>query len=188
MEKQTFRKRFVSPVLVVFSIMAVSWCIYNLSWQLESNTMHQRLALIFGTLYFISVLFGPIVVYIWAYSRGATLGERILASAINPFLWATKECLRLLTSFTIFESLYYYFNPLSIWFACFLMTEMGLAEIIYRANRSARGDKLRIIHPAAICAVFIGLALVIAAYSWGRGENIYVLFLDGYRTFFGSGV
>jgi len=188
MEKQTFKKRFVLPVLIVFLIMALSWGIYNLSWQLESNTAHQKLASIFGTLYFISVLFGPIVVYIWAYFRGASLGERILASAINPFLWATKECLRLLTSFTLLESLYYYFNPLSIWFACFLITEMGLAEIICRTGRRVRGDKIRIFHPAAIGAVFIGLALVIVAYSWGRGENIYAMFLDGYRTFFGSGV
>ena len=37
-------------------------------------------------------------------------------------------------------------------------------------------------------AIFIAsLFLVVSLYAWGEGENVYVIFLEGYRDFFGAG-
>ncbi|MCJ7771899.1 MAG: hypothetical protein MUP22_02070 [Desulfobacterales bacterium] len=141
-----------------------------------------------GALLFISITFSPLLVYPLAYFRGASLTERMTASLIIPFLWATKECFRLLTSFTFLESLYYYFNPLSLWLFCGVFAQMGLLEMICRKKLKNRGEKIKAMHPVALAVFFISLFLVVFLYAWGQGENIYVIFLVWFRKFFGPGV
>lgn len=188
MERQDFKKRFLYPVAVVFIIMSASWIIYSVAWRLESRFLHQTLASISGTILFLSVTFGTFFVYPMTFFRGASLPERIAASLINPFLWATKECFRLSISYTFAECLYYYFNPLSIWLFLGVVAQMGLAEMICRWRAAKRGEEMRIFAPGPVAAFVIGLFLVITLFAWGQGENVYVLFLTGYREFFGSGL
>jgi len=182
-----FRERLVSPVLVFFVIMTSSWIAYNLAWRLENATLHRVVASVSGALLFLSVALGTLAVYSMAYFRGASLKERIAASLINPFLWATKECLRLCISFSLLESVYYYFNPLNIWLAFGIAAEMALAEMVCRQRRRSQGADIRVLHPAAVAVFLISLSLVVSLYLWGEGENVYALFLEGYRGFFGPG-
>ena len=182
-----FRERLVTPVLVVFVVMTLSWIAYNLAWRLENDTLHRVVASVSGTLLFLSVALGPLVVYCMAYFRGATLKERIGASLVNPFLWATKECLRLCISFSLLESVYYYFNPLNVWLAFGIAAEMALAEMICRQRRRGQGADIRVLHPTAVAVLLISLSLVVSLYLWGEGENMYAIFLEGYRVFFGAG-
>lgn len=188
MERSGFRQRFVTPVLVLFCVMTSSWLTYTLSWRLGNVTLHRILASVSGTLLFVSVVLGAPAVYSIACFRGASLTERVVASLINPFLWATKECVRLCISFTFLESAYYYLNPLNIWLAFGVIAEMALAEIICRQRFRKRGKNVRVFHPCAVAALLISLFLVVALYAWGGGENVYVLFLEGYRVLFGSGM
>ena len=113
--------------------------------------------------------------------------ERIAASLLNPFLWATKECLRLCISFSLLESVYYYFNPLNVWLAFGIAAEMALAEMICRQRRRSQGADIRVLHPIAVAVLLISLSLVVSLYLWGEGENVYAIFLEGYRVFFGPG-
>jgi hypothetical protein len=122
-----------------------------------------------------------------AYFRGASLKERIAASLINPFLWATKECIRLSVSFSFFECVYYYANPLNVWLAFGVTAEMGLAEILCRLRQRSQGVDVRVLHPPALAVLLISLSLFVSLYLWGEGENVYTLFLEGYRVFFGPG-
>jgi hypothetical protein len=188
MEKLNFNKRFVFPVLTVFLAMATSWIIYNLAWRIDNHLIHQLLATLFGTLLFISVTFGALLIYPLAYFRGAPLPERVVASLINPALWSIKECLRLLTSFTFFESLYYFFNPLSLWLFCGVFAQIGLVEMICRKKLKNQGRDITAVHPAALALFLISMFLVVFLYAWGQGENIYVIFLAWFREFFGPGV
>ena len=188
MEKSNFKKRFIFPVMTVFLIATASWMSYNLAWRIGNNFIHQALAGLSGTLLFISITFSPLLVYPLAYFKGASLTERVTASLIIPFLWATKECFRLLTSFTLLESLYYYFNPLSLWLFCGVFAQMGLLEMICRKKLKHQGEKIKVIHPLAGAVFFISLFMVVFLYAWGQGENIYVLFLAWFRRLFGPGV
>jgi len=185
MEKQDVTRRFFYPVFIVFLIMSLSWALYNMAWRIGVPSVHQTLASITGTSLFLSVTFGTLFIYPVAYLRGAPLRERILASLINPFLWATKEVLRLLVSFSFSESLYYYLNPLNIWLLCGLVAQMGIAELSCRYLLKRRGEAVRVVTFGPLSAVFIGLFLVITLFAWGQGENVYVLFLEGYRKIFG---
>ena len=186
MVKQDIKRRFFYPVFIIFLIMSISWTVYNIAWRIGNPAIHQTLATITGTLLFLSVTFGTLFIYPVAYFRGASLKERILASLINPFLWATKENLRLLISFSFSESLYYYLNPLNIWLLCGLVAQMGIAEIFCRHLLKKRGEAVRVLAPGPISAIIIGLFLVITLFAWGQGENVYVIFLEGYRKIFGS--
>ena len=46
---------------------------------------------------------------------------------------------------------------------------------------------MRVFHPATLAVLLISLSLVVSLYAWGEGENVYVMFLEGYRAFFGPG-
>ena len=167
---------------------ASSWLMYNLAWHLENPALHHFLAMVCGTMMFISITFGPLLIYPWTYARGASPKERVFACLVTPFLWATKECIRLSISFTFLECLYYYVNPLSIWLACGLVAQMGLTELIVRWRQKRRGRSVKVLHPYPLAATIGGLFLVVFLYAWGSGENVYVMFLDGYRKLFGSGL
>jgi hypothetical protein len=186
-KRLSFRERFFTPVLLVFAVMTLSWLAYNLAWRLESTTLHRVLASVSGTVLFLSVALGTLVVYWMGYFRGASLRERIVASLINPFLWATKECLRLSISFSFFECVYYYANPLNVWLLFGMTAEMALAEILCRQRQRSQGVDIRVVHPTAVAVLIISLSLVVSLYAWGEGENVYALFLEGYRVFFGPG-
>jgi len=36
--------------------------------------------------------------------------------------------------------------------------------------------------------LFGGMIVFAGIFAWGQGENIYILFLEGYRLFFGAGI
>jgi hypothetical protein len=186
-KRLALRERFFTPVLILFVVMTLSWLGYNLAWRLESATLHRVLASVSGTLLFLSVALGTLVVYWTAYFRGASLKERIAASLINPFLWATKECLRLSVSFSFFECVYYYANPLNVWLVFGIAAEMALAEIVCRQRQRSQGADIRVLHPSAVTVLLISLSLVVSLYTWGEGENVYAIFLEGYRVLFGAG-
>lgn len=187
MEKLNFRKRFISPVLPLLLLMICSWIVYNLAWRLDNHSIHRALALIFGTLFFLSVAFGAAIIYPLAFFRGASLKERIIASSVIPFIWMTKECARLFISFSFLECLYYYLNPLNIWLLCGLCVEMGTAEMICRWRLRKRGQDVKAIVPLAVFAIVIGLFIGILMFILGEGETFYARYLELYRFFFNSG-
>jgi len=188
MKKQPFSKRFIFPVLLVFIVMSLSWVIYNLAWRIGNPVIHHLLADIFGTLIFISVTFGTCLVYPMAFSRGASGPERVIASFVNPFIWATKEVVRVYTAFTVTESLYFYLNPLNIWLVLGIIAQMSIIELILRRRRRKRGEDIRVFSVPVVAALVISVFLVVALFAWGRGENVFSYYLVIYKKLFGPGV
>jgi hypothetical protein len=181
-------KRVFLPAAAVFVVMSASWIIYTLAWQLASSSLHQPLATISGTLLFVSVTFGALYVYSAMYFKGAPPSLRIAVCFVNPFLWMTKECARLYISYSFAECLYYYLNPLNVWLVLGIVAQMGLAEMFCRWRAAAKGREIGAFSPGGLAAFVIGLFLVVSLFAWGQGENAYVVFLSGYRQFFGSGL
>lgn len=181
-------KQTMVPVLTVLVAAGVSYLGYFGSRSLNNESIHQIMAFTFGTAYFLSVAFGALYVYVLAYVRGVTLPGRILASMAVPFIWMSKEVLRLTESHPFIECLYWYFNPLNIWLTSLVVLEMGVATLIARLILKRRGQRLSIVTPSPIAVILGSLTFVISAYAWGKGENLYVIFLNGYRVLFGSGI
>lgn len=181
-------KRVIVPVLSVFVVMSVSYLGYFGSRCLDGGTLQQWMAGFFGTTYFLSIAFGTLYVYTAAYVCGASLPQRITASLINPFIWMTKEVLRLTDSHPLLESLYWYLNPLDIWLVSFVVMEMGMATLMGRAILKRKDKSIRVVSAAPVAVILGSLIFAVAVYAWGEGENIYVLFLKGYRFLFGYGL
>jgi hypothetical protein len=187
MKELDFKDRFLYPAGTVFAVAVVSWAGYFGSAYLENDALHQALAKVFGATYFLSVAFGTLYVYTVSYVRGASPGERVLASAVTPFIWATKESLLQLEAFGILESLYWYLNPLNFWLVCFMALQMGIGGIVARAVLRRRGEAVTAATPASLALIAVSVAAVVSAYAWGKGENLYVIVLAGYRALFGYG-
>jgi hypothetical protein len=187
MEKRGSRPSTWKPVLVVFLLALVSYLIYYGSRLVENQTIHQTLAAAFGTVYFVTIFFGPLYIYTDYYVRGVPLGRRIVTASLVPFLWMTKDVLALMGSHPIAESLYWYFNPLSVWMVCLLAVEMGLGTLTGRYILKRRGQAIRVVTFGPLAAIILGGAVFGGIFAWGQGENLYSLYLDGYRLLFGSG-
>lgn len=185
MHRKPFKQRFTYPALGAAGVMCAACAAYYLWPGTGAAGLGRAVA---GAVYFASVALGALVVYPVARLRGASLGERVLACATTPFLWATGACVRLSVSHPLAECLYWYLNPLNLWLGMFLLFEMGVAEMGCRVVLNRRGSALRVAAPGAVAAALGGLGLAVAAFAWGRGENFYVLFLAGYRALFGTGL
>lgn len=187
MKDQGIKKESLFPVLYMFVVAAVSYVGYFGSRHVNNDTIHQLMAMVFGTTYFLSVAFGTLYIFTSVYVRGASLPWRILASFVVPFIWMTKEVFRLTESHPFLECLYWYLNPLNIWLISLMVLEMGIATLIARSVLKRRGQQIKIITLAPVAVILGSLVFVISAYAWGKGENLYIIFLNGYRFFFGSG-
>lgn len=187
MTKQSFVRRFLFPVGTIFLLWFISFIIYNTAWQWGINGLHKILAYIFGTIMFASIAFGAFFIYPVMFFKGALAWERILGCFFNPFIWATKECIRVSVSFTFFECLYYYLNPLNIWLICALLFEIGLSDTISRYIAKRKDPAIKVANIYSILAMIIGIGLVVFIFSQGQGEDAYVFFLENYRLLFGAG-
>ena len=188
MSETSINKLTIYPILFLLIVAAVSFLGYFGSRHVPSDTIHQLMAKVFGTTYFLSVAFGTLYIFTTAYVRGVSLPGRILAAFVVPFLWMSKEVYRLTESHPLAECLYWYFNPLNVWLVSLMVLEMGIATLIARAILKRRGPPLKVVTPAPLAVILGSLVFVISAYAWGQGENIYVIFLNGYRFFFGYGI
>jgi uncharacterized membrane protein YjjP (DUF1212 family) len=187
MEKRGFRPA-VKPLLSVFLLALISYLIYYGSRRMANQPVQQALAAVFGTTYFLAIFFGALYIYTCAYLRGVRLPGRILASILVPFLWITKDVILLTESHPFVECLYWYFNPLSVWMVCLLAIEMGAGTLIARYILKRRGEPIKVFSVAPVASIVIGALAFGGIFAWGQGENLYVIFLDGYRLLFGSGV
>jgi hypothetical protein len=187
MEKSGSRPSIWKPVLVVFLLALVSYLIYYGSRLIENQAIHQTLAAAFGTVYFVTIFFGPLYIYTDYYVQGVPLDRRIVAASLVPFLWMTKDVLVMMGSHPIAESLYWYFNPLSVWMVCLLTIEMGLGTLTGRYILKRRGRAIRVVTFGPLAAIILGAGAFGGIFAWGQGENLYSLYLDSYRLLFGSG-
>ena len=187
MDRPRSRPSIWKPVLILFSLALVSYLMYYGSRLITIQAMHQTLAALFGTIYFVSIFFGALYVYTDCYVRDVSLGKRIVASSLVPFLWMTKDVVVMMGAHPIVESLYWYLNPLSVWVVCLLSVEMGAGTLIGRILLKRRGRDLRVVTLGPLAAIIIGAAAFGGIFAWGQGENLYVLYLDIYRRIFGAG-
>ncbi len=188
MDEDASRPTILKPLLSAFLLALISYLIYYGSRRIENRPVQQILAALFGTIYFCCIFFGPLYIYTQGYLRGLALPARILASSIIPFLWITKDVLLLTESHPFLECLYWYINPLSVWMACLLTVEMGLGTLLARYLLKRNGRSIKVVSLTPVVAIIIGGLIFGGIFAWGQGENLFSIYLDGYRLLFGAGV
>jgi hypothetical protein len=168
-------------------VAIVSYGLYYGSRYIPFHLIHQYVAFISGLVYFLSIFIGPVVIFVSLYLNRASRRKRILLTLLIPFIWMSKDVIVLSQSHPLIESLYWIFNPMYIWFLCLLSIEIGFGTLLARYILNHRGSNTRIMSPAPIILIFLGLSISVGIYAWGQGENLFSLFLDGYRFLFGYG-
>jgi hypothetical protein len=169
----------------VLVIMAASAILYNQAWRIDNDTIHQLTAYIAGLVLFASIGYGPLYVYPTAFFRGASLGERVLASLVTPLVWNLKEVVRVSEVFTWGESLYYGLNPIFLLCLSVATVQMGVCEMVCRWLRNRRiQESARIVTPASLIAVIAGLAGVGLFIGWDMGVHWFYIYQEGYKALF----
>ena len=188
MKNRSSQLSLFKPVLIVFIIALLSYISYYGSRRIENQSIHQPIAIVSGTIYFLSIFLGPFFIYLATYVKRISPGRRIIATALIPFIWMSKDVFILMESHPFLECLYWYFNPLTVWMVCLLSIEMGFGTLIGRYILKRRDQPIKVISPAPVAAILIGAILFGGIYAWGQGENLFSIYLDGYRMIFGSGI
>jgi hypothetical protein len=186
MERMSFGKRFLKPVIFVLLTLLVSNTAYfYLSWQISHPTLRAIFALVSSAVLFISIGFGAVYIYPVAYFRGAGIGERIIACLITPIIWNIKEMVRVSEFFTVGETLYYGLNTVFILSIFGAFGLMGLCELICRWRAGKRGgESIRILSAAPIVSMIMGLAALYVCLLWGMGVHFFYIYIQGYRMLF----
>ncbi len=148
------------PVLCLFLILVAAWLTAAHAWRIPNHVAHQAVAALAALAYFAALAFGTFYVYLASARRGASPGERIVACAINPFLWMTKEVVRVGGVWPLPDALFFYLNPLHVTMVCVTVQEMGLSEMILRYRRRARGEAVRVMSPAPVAAFLLPQLIV----------------------------
>jgi hypothetical protein len=187
MNKEKFSRRFLFPILMVLFIVSTSYFGYYGARQIPNENILLLLTKLFGSIYFLGMVIGPLYIWVVATLRGASLTERVLATLLIPFLWMTKGVINHLGSHPVLESLYWYFNPLYIWITCLLAMHIGLGTTIARFIQKRQGYEVKVISFLPLAFLFGGFLVFAGIFAWGQGENIYSLFLECYRYIFSPG-
>ena len=187
MRKQSFSNRFIFPSGSLLLVVILSYIAYKSAWRLTPPTLYHGLAFVAGVVFFVSLGFGALSVYPKAYFRGASTSERILASLVSPFLWATKEVVVLTTVYTWAESLYFYLNPVNVLLFSVVIAEMGFSEIMCRRRAKKLGETTGGFSWTALLAMVLGISSAILALAWGQGVHHFYIFQEGYKALFFTG-
>ena len=71
---------------------------------------------------------------------------------------------------------------------CLYILEIGVGTIIARYILKKQGKVGKVITLRSIATLLVGVPVLIQLIVWDQGENIFSIFLQGYRYFFGTGI
>jgi len=178
--REGFWGRTGLPVAGLCALLAGASLAYDHAWRIPDHAVHQAVATVAIILYFGAFVFGALFVYVACARRGASRGERILACAIVPLLWMTKEVIRVGTVWPLPDALFYYLNPLHRAVALAAISEMGIAELWLRRRRRRAGEALRVLAPGPVTAALLPFLYLLFQAPPERGAASFFDFLRLY--------
>ncbi len=185
MQKASFTKRFVFPVAIVLITMLASLKIYNASWRIDNDSLHQAVAFICGIVNIGIIWFGASIVFPWAYFRGAGTAERVVGSLTTPVIWDLMEIVRVTEFFTLGESFYYGLNSMFLVTVAMTMAQMGLWEMICRYIGKIKGvATVNIVSPGPVISIVLGIVGIYVFLIWGVGVHWFYIYQQGYKALF----
>jgi hypothetical protein len=185
MEKKSFAKRVIGPTIWVLIAMIASALIYNCSWRIGNDAIHQALATISAVVLFASIGFGTLVIYPTAFFRGSNAAQRIIACLVTPVAWNIKEIVRVGEFFTFGESLYYGLNQVFLLSVFGAFAQMGVCEIICRWRMSRRNEApVKIITASPVISILAGAVVFYVILIWEVGVHFFYAYITIYKAIF----
>ncbi len=132
--------------------------------------------------YAICLVLTPALLFAWLRARGASLAAAAVAAPCVAVAWVAKEFWELSAVFSAGETLYYFFNPVSLGLFATCAFQMASAELVARrrAGRPLRGPALVL---AGILA--LGGATALAARGSG-GRELFYAYVSLHARLFGG--
>lgn len=185
MQRRTLGQRFLLPVVAGLALMLGTLLIYNASWRINNDALHQWMAFLTGLGHIAILMGGSLIIYPIAFFRGASPWERVIACLVIPVFWSVTEVIRVTEFFTLSESLYYALNSQFIVYLACASLQMGLCEIICRWwIRRSGGAPLRVVPLGAVISILAGAVGVYVVLIWGGGVHWFYIYQQGYKALF----
>jgi hypothetical protein len=185
MQERTLAQRFLFPAALGPAIMLGTLLIYNASWRINNDALHQWLAFLAGLGHLVVLLCGSLIIYPIAFFRGARMWESVVACLMIPVVWSVTEIVRVTEFFTLGESLYYGLNSVFIVSLSCASLQMGLCEIICRWwIRRSQDAPTKIVAPGALISIIAGAIGVYVVLIWGGGVHWFYIYQQGYKALF----
>ena len=156
------------PPVLVLVVTGASWWIFNHS----SRAVAERIIAV----YFVSLVFGPSVVYPWMRARGASGRVALLGALVVPFAWLVKEGYRITANFSVAESFYYALNPMAHGLYMGIAVQLALWEIAIRRKRAGRWQLRQLGGAPAIALVAVAAYIMFTRWvtsTYGAAEVFY---------------
>jgi len=185
MQRMTLAQRFFFPAAAGVAVMLGTLLIYNASWRINNDALHQWLAFLTGLGHIAILMGGSLIIYPITFFRGASLWERVIACLAIPVLWSVTEIIRVTEFFTLGESLYYGLNSEFLMFLACALLQMGLCEIICRWwIRRSHDASMKVVPRGAVISILAGVAGVYVILIWGGGVHWFYIYQQGYKALF----
>lgn len=181
--RQNFTRRFLYPAMLVFGIWLVMNLIYANAWKFELGGVNTVISWTCGLGDIIFRALTPLIIYVIACPRGASLTERVVASMMPLFGWAAYQLYLAAGVFSIGETIYYGFSSAFLFAFCVLISVIGLCELVLRwTAKQHRLKKSRVLGP--IIAILMGPLSVFVLMIWGGGVHFFYVYQEGYKLLF----
>jgi hypothetical protein len=184
MEKSSVANRFLIPLFLGLVVMLSSRIVYLHASGIDSQSLSHTVAVISGTIQFLSIVLGALFIYPATYFKGARTAESVIAGSANLAVWLCIDTYHVGAAFTRLESLYYGINIGSILFA-WNFALMGALVLACRTVSKRRGVPVRVITPLPFAPILV-FVLVLYVLSKEGGAFYFNSLLDGYVALFKS--
>jgi hypothetical protein len=174
--------------LPILTITIISLFLYYSSRNIPNYSLRIFLASASGLVYFICILFSPLFIFILLDLKGIGFKKAVSFSLVIPVLWMIKDVIVLIESHPFIEALYWLLNPLYIWYSCLLIIDFGFGTLLVRYIKRRQGSQEQVFTAKPVIAILVAVTIAAGIFAWGQGENIYSLYLDGYRLLYGFGI
>lgn len=185
MERQSFFRRVVFPIILLLGVMIVSINVYDFSRRIENRPLHLILSNIGSVFMFLSIWLGALFANTIAFFRGARFSERILVCLATPLIWCAKILYDFIGIYSAGEFSFLFLHHFIIGCPLVALLCMGIAEIWCRmiARRKTGDRSIRVLAPGNTLILLISFALVFLM-LWNGGHAYYYLYMDTYAKLF----
>jgi len=174
MDRMSFLKRFLFPLLLVVGIKLIAGALYDASSTLSSGMLRDISINVFGPLTFISLWFFGFVGPPIAFFRGASFMERLIIAFANPVIWIITVEAKIACQFTPVQMVYFFFLPWTFGIICLTCVEFSIADLVCRFIVKKKTMDVRVLHPAVMTMLVLGLTGVFVSLIKGQ---VWVYFI-----------
>lgn len=185
MERQSYVRRVIVPILTVLGVMAISSLIYDLSRGIENPLIHHIFAHGGAVFMFLSIWTGALFANTLAFFRGAGFGERMLVCLATPVFWCAKVLASFIGIYSAAEFFFLFLHHFILGCPLVALLCMGVSEIWCRmiARRKSPDRSIRVFSWNNSLLLLISFILV-TLMLWNGGHSYYYLYMDTYSRLF----